>query len=153
MQQAGTLVAAEAWALHRDMLARDEAAYDPRVASRLKTGAALSADALAELRGRRADWIGRMNARLLAYDALLSPTVPLLAPALASVLASDAVYFEVNARLLRNTSAVNFLDGCAISQPCQRPGEAPVGLMLWHSAGHDDAVLSAALQVERALAA
>jgi aspartyl-tRNA(Asn)/glutamyl-tRNA(Gln) amidotransferase subunit A len=28
---------------------------------------------------------------------------------------------------------VNMLDGCAISIPCQAPGELPVGLMIWHA--------------------
>jgi hypothetical protein len=32
-----------------------------------------------------------------------------------------------------------------------RRGELPVGLMLWHAALHDDAVLALAQQVERAL--
>jgi len=40
------------------------------------------------------------------------------------------------------------LDGCAISLPCHAPGEAPVGLMLWHAALHDDDLLSLAEQVE-----
>jgi aspartyl-tRNA(Asn)/glutamyl-tRNA(Gln) amidotransferase subunit A len=43
------------------------------------------------------------------------------------------------------------LDGCAISLPCHAAGELPVGLMLWHAALHDDAVLAIALQAERAL--
>jgi aspartyl-tRNA(Asn)/glutamyl-tRNA(Gln) amidotransferase subunit A len=43
------------------------------------------------------------------------------------------------------------LDGCAISLPCQLGDELPVGLMLWHAALHDDAVLALAQQVERAL--
>ena len=53
--------------------------------------------------------------------------------------------------LLRNPSVINLLDGCAVSIPCQAPGDAPVGLMLWHAAMHDDAVLAVALQAERAL--
>ncbi len=58
----------------------------------------------------------------------------------------------MNGLLLRNTSVVNMLDGCAISLPCHTPGQLPVGLMLWHAALHDDDVLDLALQVEAALA-
>ena len=50
--------------------------------------------------------------------------------------------------LLRNTSVVNMLDGCAISIPCHSPGELPCGLMIWQSAMHDDTVLNIALQAQ-----
>jgi Asp-tRNA(Asn)/Glu-tRNA(Gln) amidotransferase A subunit family amidase len=46
---------------------------------------------------------------------------------------------------------INMLDGCAISLPCQAPGELPVGLMLWHGALRDDVILNIALQVEQQL--
>jgi aspartyl-tRNA(Asn)/glutamyl-tRNA(Gln) amidotransferase subunit A len=55
--------------------------------------------------------------------------------------------------LLRNTSPVNFLDGCGLSLPCQAPGELPVGLMVWASAMHDETVLDVSLTIERVLAA
>ena len=83
---------------------------------------------------------------------MLSPTVPIVAPSIASVLTDDDEFFRVNALLLRNTSVVNMLDGCAISIPCHTPGQLPVGLMLWHAALHDDALLDLALHVESALA-
>jgi aspartyl-tRNA(Asn)/glutamyl-tRNA(Gln) amidotransferase subunit A len=35
-----------------------------------------------------------------------------------------------NLLMLRNPTFVNFLDGCALSIPCQAEGETPVGLML-----------------------
>ena len=82
---------------------------------------------------------------------VLSPTVPMTPPPLAPLLADDAAFFEVNARLLRNPSVVNLLDGCAISLPCHAPGTAPVGLMAWSLGGRDDRLLSLALQLEAAL--
>jgi aspartyl-tRNA(Asn)/glutamyl-tRNA(Gln) amidotransferase subunit A len=100
----------------------------------------------------RQAWIARMETHLEGFDAVLSPTVPLVAPPIASVLNDDAEFFRVNGLLLRNTSVVNMLDGCAISLPCHTPGQLPVGLMLWHAAMHDDTVLDLALQVEAALA-
>jgi amidase/aspartyl-tRNA(Asn)/glutamyl-tRNA(Gln) amidotransferase subunit A len=77
--------------------------------------------------------------------------VPLVAPPIAPLQADDAAFFAVNAQLLRNPSAVNFLDGCAISLPCHADGDWPVGLMLFASAGADDRLLSAALAVEALL--
>ena len=85
---------------------------------------------------------------------MLSPTVPITAPTIASVAPGeerDAEFFRVNALLLRNPAVVNVLDGCAVSIPCPTKGGLPVGLMLWHGAMHDDAVLAVALQAEAAL--
>jgi amidase/aspartyl-tRNA(Asn)/glutamyl-tRNA(Gln) amidotransferase subunit A len=63
----------------------------------------------------------------------------------------DEAFFRVNALLLRNTSVVNMLDGCALSLPCHEPGELPVGLMVWHEAMHDDTILNLSLQIEHLL--
>jgi Asp-tRNA(Asn)/Glu-tRNA(Gln) amidotransferase A subunit family amidase len=76
----------------------------------------------------------------------------MVAPPLAPLVDDDDAFFAVNGLLLRNPSSVNFLDGCALSVPCHRAGELPVGLMIWHAASHDDAVLAAGLDVEAALA-
>ena len=150
----GGFSSTESLAWHRKTLAREEARYDPRVVARIRRGENLSAADYVELVWERARWIERMGARLSAYDAVLSPTVPLLAPPIASVAPGaqrDAAFFAVNARLLRNTSVVNILDGCAASLPCQAPGDLPVGLMVWHGALHDDVVLNVARQIERVL--
>ena len=111
----------------------------------------MSAADYIDLLAARKDWITRMEARLIGFDAVLSPTVSLVAPPIASVMSDDAEFFRVNALLLRNTSVVNMLDGCAISLPCHNPDQLPVGLMLWHSALQDDKILDMALQVQTAL--
>ena len=150
----GGFSAAESLAWHRTLLAQQRAAYDPRVVARIERGLAMSAADYVNLVRHRADWIARVERRLAGFDAVLSPTVPLVAPTQASVApgaANDEAFFKVNAQLLRNTSIVNLLDGCAISIPCHQAGELPVGLMLWHGALHDDTVLNLALQVEALL--
>ena len=147
----GGLSAAESYAWHRHLISKHEADYDPRVALRILRGASMTAFDYIDLLAARADWIARMEARLKGFDAVLSPTVPIVAPPIASVLHDDAEFFRVNGLLLRNTSVVNMLDGCGISLPCHTPDILPVGLMIWHAALHDDAVLSAGLQIEKAL--
>ena len=147
----GGLSAAESYAWHRQLIAAHQANYDPRVALRILRGASMSAFEYIDLLAARAQWIARMEARLQDFDAVLSPTVPIVAPPIASVLHDDAEFFRVNGLLLRNTAVVNMLDGCGISLPCHASDELPVGLMLWHAALHDDAVLDAALQVETLL--
>ena len=107
-----------------------------------------------ELGSARLAWIAAVEAALRGFDAVLSPTVPLVAPAIASVAPGamrDEEFFRVNNLLLRNPSVVNMLDGCAISIPCQQQGELPAGLMIWHGALRDDTVLNIALQAETAL--
>jgi aspartyl-tRNA(Asn)/glutamyl-tRNA(Gln) amidotransferase subunit A len=150
----GGFSAAEAHAWHRLLLERSGAGYDPRVAQRILRGATMKAHEYIDLVNARRDWIARVEARLAPFDAVLSPTVPITAPSIASVAPGaerDDEFFRVNALLLRNPSIVNMLDGCAISLPCHAAGELPVGLMLWHAALHDDAVLAVALQTERTL--
>jgi aspartyl-tRNA(Asn)/glutamyl-tRNA(Gln) amidotransferase subunit A len=46
------------------------------------------------------------------------PTVPIVAPPI-DALAEDEAFFKANGLLLRNTFAINLLDGCAFSLPCQ----------------------------------
>ena len=150
--QDGGLPAAESWAWHRARLARDGDRYDPRVAARIRRGASITPATIAELHRLRARWIARMAMELGTVDCLLSPTVPVIAPLLAPLVADDEAFFRINALLLRNPSIVNQLDGCAISLPCQTPGNWPVGLMLWAGGGQDDALLDLAHAVEAALA-
>lgn len=154
MQANGSLSAAESHAWHHPLLARRAAQYDPRVRSRIERGASMAAADYIDLLHARQHWIARMEAAMAPYDALLSPTVPLVAPPIADVAPGterDAEFFRVNALLLRNTSVVNMLDGCALSLPCHEAGELPVGLMVWHGALHDDAVLNLGLQIEKIL--
>ena len=152
LNASGGFSAAESWAWHRRRLASDGDRYDPRVAMRIRRGERMSAADYVELMWARRDWIARTEAAIARFDAMLSPTVPLVAPPLAPLVASDEAFFATNALLLRNPSAINFLDGCALSLPCQAAGAMPVGLMVWGAALRDDAVLAAALAIEAALA-
>jgi amidase/aspartyl-tRNA(Asn)/glutamyl-tRNA(Gln) amidotransferase subunit A len=151
LQHEGGLPAAESWAWHRELIARRGHQYDPRVATRIRRGATATPASVSALEHLRADWITRMGQALGGVDVVLSPTVPMVAPPIAPMLADDALFFDTNARLLRNPSVVNLLDGCAISLPCQRLGSAPVGLMLWAAGEQDERLLGAALAVEAAL--
>jgi aspartyl-tRNA(Asn)/glutamyl-tRNA(Gln) amidotransferase subunit A len=148
---AGGFPAAESWAWHRRLLAAHEADYDPRVARRIRRGEAMSAADYIDLVAARGRWIARMEAALAPFDALLSPTLPITAPELGPLIADDDTFFATNGELLRNPSLINLLDGCALTLPCHREGELPAGLMVWHAALHDDAVLDASLAIEAAL--
>lgn len=148
----GGFSAAEAYAVHREALATQRERFDPRVARRVELGQGVSAADYIVMQQRRRDWITRTTQRLAGFDALICPTVPIVAPPIAELVADDEAFFRANGQLLRNTFLVNFLDGCAFSLPCQAPGELPVGLMLAAPAGHDAALAAVALAVEAALA-
>lgn len=145
---AGGFSAAQSHAWHRHLLAQGSDRYDPRVAKRILRGAQMSAADYVDLMQARQHWIGQVERQLKDFDAVLSPTVPILAPEIAPLESDEEQFFKVNALLLRNTSVVNMLDGCAISVPCQDAGQLPVGLMFWHGAFRDDAVLDLALHFE-----
>jgi amidase/aspartyl-tRNA(Asn)/glutamyl-tRNA(Gln) amidotransferase subunit A len=152
LQAGGGFPAAESWAWHRHRLSTQEADYDPRVALRIRRGAQISAADYLDLRQARHGLIARFEDAAQDFDALLSPTVPVTAPPLAPLLADDALFFSTNVLLLRNPSAVNLLDGCALSLPCHPSGALPVGLMVWAPAMHDDAVLGVSFAIEAVLA-
>ncbi|MBX9872764.1 MAG: amidase [Burkholderiaceae bacterium] len=151
LQANGGFSAAESYAWHRQLLAERSAQYDPRVLARIQRGAAISAADYIDLQRERRDWIQRVEQALQGFDAVLSPTVPVVAPPLAQVLPGaerDEAFFRLNGLLLRNPGVVNMLDGCALTLPCHLPDELPVGLMVWHGAMRDDAVLNIAQQIE-----
>ena len=154
IQSTGGFSAAESYTWHRHLLNEKSALYDPRVRLRIERGASMSACDYIELIQARRDWIARMERALAGFDAVLSPTVPIVAPPIAEVAPGaerDDAFFRVNGLLLRNTSVVNMLDGCAISLPCQAVDELPVGLMVWQGPMHDDVILNIGLQVEELL--
>lgn len=144
----GGFSAAEAFSIHRRVIATRRELYDPRVASRIDRGATMSAADYVDLTRARIGWIARVEARLARFDAVACPTVPMVAPAIEPLRTDDAQFFRTNALLLRNTSAFNFLDGCSISMPCHAPDELPVGLMLSHGPMRDAQLLGTALALE-----
>ena len=77
--------------------------------------------------------------------------MPIVAPRIEPLLDDDNAFFAANALLLRNPSLINLLDGCALSLPCQRGGEWPVGMMVWGPALADDRVLAVSLAIEHVL--
>ena len=142
----------EAWALHRADMQTRRARFDPRVAARIALGEGVSAADYLRMLQRRRDWIARVQQVLAPFDALVCPTVPMVAPPLEPLLADDTAFFRTNGLLLRNTLVANFLDGCAFSLPCHEPGELPVGLMLVAGHGADARLAEVALAAEAVLA-
>jgi aspartyl-tRNA(Asn)/glutamyl-tRNA(Gln) amidotransferase subunit A len=144
------IVGSEAYAWHRLNLAARGSLYDPRVRTRLERGAAYSAWEYLDALSCRSASIEAANRALHDFDGWLMPTVPIIAPRIAE-LADDEAYVEINKLVLRNSSIVNFLGGCAISLPCHAAGEPPVGLTFAALGNSDLKVLGIAAALERAL--
>ena len=146
----GGFTALESWRWHQALIAERADGYDPGYCRAFAVAHPGDAD-LQLLQRQRADWQRRVTAELQRFDAVLMPAVPMIAPTIGELAADDA-YFRCNGLMLRNPAIINFLDGCALSLPCQQPGEAPVGLMLAGLPMRDEALLGWALAIERCLA-
>jgi aspartyl-tRNA(Asn)/glutamyl-tRNA(Gln) amidotransferase subunit A len=142
----------EAYAVHRRWIDR-ERDIDPRVLERILRGGTVTAADYIDLLATRARLIKRFaRANYDDVDALIMPAVPRIAPAIEGLERNPETFRRANGSMLRNTSPVNFLDGCALTLPIQAPRTAPVGLMVVGFAGEDERVLSAGLAIEAALA-
>jgi aspartyl-tRNA(Asn)/glutamyl-tRNA(Gln) amidotransferase subunit A len=139
----------EAYAWHKPLLERRGSEYDPRVRTRIERASGMTAVEYIKLRAARADLIARVAARTAGFDALLMPTVAITAPPIAAF-ERDEDYRRLNALLLRNTSVINFLDGCAITVPLQTAGP-PVGLMIVGEHGADRHLLAVGRGIEAAV--
>jgi aspartyl-tRNA(Asn)/glutamyl-tRNA(Gln) amidotransferase subunit A len=146
----GGFAASEAYAWHRDLIARRHNDYDQFVAPRILRGKEMSAADYVDLLGKRTDLCRRVSAITSHYDAVVMPTCAIVAPTLDEVSTSDG-FTRKNMLLLRNTSVGNFLDRCGISLPCHAAGELPVGFMLMGETMADQRVLAMARSVAPAV--
>ncbi len=142
----GGFAASEAYAWHKELIARRGNVYDPLVAPRIMRGKEMSAADYVELLGRRIDLCRRVSAITSNHDAVAMPTCAIVAPTLDEVATADG-FTRKNMLLLRNTTVGNFLDRCGISLPCHASGELPVGFMLMGEAMADRRVLAMARSV------
>ncbi|MDO5498296.1 MAG: amidase [Propionibacteriaceae bacterium] len=151
LNQPSGLSPIECWAAHGDLVGSREGDVDHRIAQRMKLGDGISVADYLAIHDRRAQWIAETERALEPFDAVLCPTVPIVAPPIDQLEASDDAYFDANRLLLRNPFVINWLDGCAFSVPCQAPGELPVGLMIAGPRRSDARVAEVALAAEAAL--
>ena len=147
MNAKGGFSAAESYAWHRYLIASKGDVYDPRVSQRILRGESLSAADYVDLLGARRSLIARAAVRFAPYDAMVMPTSAITPPRIAD-LADDKAFAKANLLALRNCTLINMIDGCAISLPCHRDGEAPVGLMLAASGGSDRRIFEIAAGIE-----
>lgn len=142
----GGFAASEAYAWHKELIARRGKDYDQLVYPRIMRGKDMTAADYIELLARRADLCRRVSAITANYDAVIMPTCAIVAPTIEEVSTPEG-FTKKNLLLLRNTTVGNFLDRCGISLPCHIQGELPVGFMLMGEAMADKRVLAIARSV------
>ena len=147
MNTKGGFAAAESFAWHRYLIVSHGDVYDPRVSLRILHGESISAADYIDLLEARKSLIARATVRIAPYDALVLPTTANTPPRIAD-LADDKAFTKANLLSLRNCTLINMIDGCAISLPCHREGEVPVGLMVAASGGSDRRVFELAAAME-----
>jgi aspartyl-tRNA(Asn)/glutamyl-tRNA(Gln) amidotransferase subunit A len=147
MSAKGGFAAAESFAWHRYLIVSRGDVYDPRVSARILRGESQTAADYIDLINARKSLVTRAAARLAPYDALVLPTTANTPPTLADM-ADDKAFSKSNILALRNCTLINMIDGCAISLPVHREGEAPVGLMLAAAGGSDRRIFELAAGME-----
>jgi aspartyl-tRNA(Asn)/glutamyl-tRNA(Gln) amidotransferase subunit A len=149
MAKHGTLVTAEAFALHRERLggaAADE--MDRRVVMRTRLGETITVTDYLAILNARERLISDVE-RLVGESFIAFPSVAHVAPPIAPLEASDDLFVATNGKTLRNTMLGNFLDWCGVSIPCGTgDADMPVGFLLSAVGGRDEALLGAALSAE-----
>jgi aspartyl-tRNA(Asn)/glutamyl-tRNA(Gln) amidotransferase subunit A len=146
----GGFAAAEGYAWHRQLLSTRGSGYDPRIRVRIARGEHMSAADYVDAMNARSRLVASFDRATAPYDCLVMPSVPIIAPRIAD-LDDERAYNSANMLILRNTALGNFFDRCAISLPCHRDGEAPVGLMLVGETMGDARLFSLAAAAEAVL--
>jgi len=132
-------VSAEAQAVYKDYLALLETQGDPHVLARIHQSDGLTDADLAAYAAQRQQAIAIYNKRLEPFDALLAPTIKCERPSIAE---AETDFNSVNGALLRNTTYINLVDGCAMTIPVAREGMPPQGLMVCGTNGQDADIIA-----------
>lgn len=148
-----TLQAAESYAYHAQSVAKSPELYQAETVRRIRSGEKVSA---AEYIQRRRELDeGRRSIRAIFADAdvLVTPTVPIPAPAIADLKANPDALRPAELRLLRNTRPFNVWGLPAISVPCGfTQSGLPIGLQIAGPHWREDLVLRVAHAYEQATA-
>ncbi len=141
----------DAYQLHKDLLAERGDEYDEFVRWRISSSHNITEEMVQESWRLRRELIAEASAMISGtLHAFAFPTVAIIPPKIADVQEMEA-FKATNFHALRNTSTLNFLDGCSISLPSTASGEAPVGFMLSMMHGRDPDLFSIAAGVETIL--
>ncbi len=147
-----TVQAAESYAYHADNVARSPELYQPETLRRIRSGEKISAADYIQRRRELEQERRRAHDFFADVDLLITPTMPIPAPAIADLKKDPAALRPAELMLLRNTRPFNVWGLPAISVPCGvTKSGLPIGLQIAGPHWREDLVLTLAHAYEQAV--
>ncbi len=149
---AGVITVAEALPYHWQWLKTRAADYDPAIRARMEASKDLPAVEYLLAQERRLRYTQSFQRAMNSVDALVAPTLPIVAPRIQDAeVASGRFREDVRMALLRLTRPGNLTGLPSISLPCGFSGDAlPVGLQIIGKKWDEAALLRIAYAYEQA---
>jgi aspartyl-tRNA(Asn)/glutamyl-tRNA(Gln) amidotransferase subunit A len=146
-----TLQGAESYAYHAENVAKSPELYQPETLRRIRSGETVTTAEYIQRR-REMDEARRNISQVFAdVDVLVTPTMPMAAPAIADLKADPEALRPAELKLLRNTRPFNVWGLPAISVPCGfTQSGLPIGLQIAGPHWREDLVLRVAHAYEQA---
>jgi aspartyl-tRNA(Asn)/glutamyl-tRNA(Gln) amidotransferase subunit A len=147
-----TVQAAESFAYHAEHVARTPELYQPETLRRIRTGENISAPEYIQRRRELEQERRQASDIFSGVDLLVTPTMPIPAPAIAALKKDSAALRPAELVLLRNTRPFNVWGLPAISVPCGfTKNGLPIGLQIAGPHWREDLVLGLAHAYEQAV--
>jgi aspartyl-tRNA(Asn)/glutamyl-tRNA(Gln) amidotransferase subunit A len=147
----GKLLTAEAYAYHAEYVAKSPELYQPETLRRIRTGAKVSTPEYIRLRRAMEESRRSIEDVFKSVDLLVTPTVPVPAPTIATLKEDPDTLRSREILMLRNTRPINTWGVPAVSVPCGFTAEGlPIGLQIIGPPWREDLVLQLAYAYEQA---
>ncbi len=147
------LQAAESYAYHAESVAKSPELYQAETVRRIRSGETISAAEYIQRRRELDEGRRGIRAVFADVDVLVTPTMPMPAPAIADLRANPEALRPAELRLLRNTRPFNVWGLPAISVPCGfTQSGLPIGMQIAGPHWREDLVLRVAHAYEQATA-
>jgi Asp-tRNA(Asn)/Glu-tRNA(Gln) amidotransferase A subunit family amidase len=145
-----TLQAAESFAYHAENVARSPELYQAETVRRIRSGEKVSVAEYIQRRRELEEGRRGIRAVFADVDVLVTPTMPMAAPAIADLKVNPDALRPAELRLLRNTRPFNVWGLPAISVPCGfTQSGLPIGVQIAGAHWREDLVLRVAEAYER----
>lgn len=145
-----TLQAAESYAYHAENIAKSPELYQAETLRRIRTGAKITAAEYIQRRQELAEARRSVRKTFADVDLIVTPTMPIPAPAIAELKTNPDALRPAELKLLRNTRPFNVWGLPAISIPCGfTQSGLPIGLQIAGPPWREDLVLRLANAYEQ----
>jgi aspartyl-tRNA(Asn)/glutamyl-tRNA(Gln) amidotransferase subunit A len=147
------LQSAESYAVHAENVSKTPELYQAETLRRLRAGESISAADYIQRRRELDEARRSIRNAFASVDLLITPTMPIPAPAIADLRANPDALRPAELKLLRNTRPFNVWGLPAISVPCGfTQSGLPIGLQIAGPRWREDLVLRLAYGYEQATA-